>query len=324
MPSATIAPAIRRLDLLVRDSREQTGNRDYSATEGVRQREFVRHANDGQTRIFNKICDVHPSLYTKEGFLDVTAGEAAIPLAADVYLRHNIIKVEFSANGDANNYQTLELRSPRQEVSVPGVPDGYFLRDGSIILTPKPSVGGTNAVRLNYQYVLPTLDIRRGKIASVALAGSALTTITLTDDAALIDETANDLADGWVDYISVVDKDGVITAQNIPVTAYVAATRVISCATTLELTEAIVAGSYVVFGRFATTHSPLVPVCERYIAHYMALLVQMRDSNSESSDTNPLLVSIEREILDSVEALEEDLIAIPILDGTFLNYSEEI
>ncbi len=324
MPSATVAPAIRRLDILVRDSREQTGNAAYSATEGVRQREFVRHANDAQTRIFNKICDVHPSLYTKEGFLDVTAGTASIALAADIYLRHNVLKIDFSANGDANNYTPLDLRTPRQEITSLGIPDGYFLRDGYVILTPKPSIGGTNALRLNYQYALPTLDIRRGKIASVALTGSALTTITLTDDTTLIDETADDLADGWVDYISVVDKDGAITAQNIPVTAYVAATRVISCAAALAVTETIVAGSYVVFGRYATTHSPLVQICERYISHYMSLLVQMRDSNSESADTNPLLLAIEQEILDSVESLEEDITAIPILDRSFLDYSEEI
>lgn len=166
---------MERLDLLVRQVRDQTGNQQYSATQGIRQREFVRYANDAQMRIYNKILMERSTLYLRVGYMDVEANDAVYTLATDIFLKHNILKVDYSQNGDARNYSPLTLRSSRQEVSSPGHPDSYFLRHGEIVLSPIPTQAATNGLRLNYQYTLPTLDIRRAKTTGVAMIGATAT-----------------------------------------------------------------------------------------------------------------------------------------------------
>lgn len=308
----------RRLDVLVRDVRDATGNKDYTNDSGVLQRVFVRHANDAQSRIFNRMMDEHPSLFIKQGFLDTVMGTASYALPTDIYLKHNISTVAYAPNGNAQLYSPLELRQPRDEVTINGYPTGYFLRDGNIVLTPVPSQSATSGLRFTYQYTLPTIDIRRGLVSA-----HGLTSITLTSDTTLISETEDDLTGGWVDYISVVDKDGVQVATAIPVTSYSSTTKIITCTLTAAQNSAVTNGSnYVVFGTNATTHSALLPICERYLSHYMTLLVQIGDSSSNATYTNPVLMAIEQEIIESIANLEEDIVAIPILDYSMLNYTD--
>lgn len=315
--------SIRRLDLLVRDARDQSNNQRFGPNQGVPQREFVRYANDAQERIYNLMTQEHQSLFCKESFKDSVAGQASYTLPTDVFLKHNVIKIDYSNNGNPINYSPLTLRTPRQEVSVTGFPDGYFLRDGSFVVSPIPGNSVTNAFRLNYQYSLPVLDIRRASVTSYSVGGSNVTNITLTDNTILTQENEDDLANGNVDYICIVTKDGVITAQGIPIVSYNATTNVATCNHTLSAGESITAGNYVVFGTYATTHSVLPSVCERYLTEYTSLRVQMRDSNSSDVSLNsPILQVIEKEILDSIASLEEDILSIPILDRSFMNYTD--
>src|SRR5574343_2049932 len=129
---------LERFDLLVRRAREQSGNRTYSSTSGVQQREMVRYGNDAQKHLFGQITQAHTSLYTAEDFIDVVANQAEYTLDEDVYLKSNIIKVDYSQTGNALLYQPLALRTPRQERSAPGYRVAFFLRDGSLIRSPIP------------------------------------------------------------------------------------------------------------------------------------------------------------------------------------------
>ncbi len=318
---------MERLDLTIRAVRDQTGNQQYSATQGIRQREFIRYANDAQMRIYNLIMQERSSLYMKLGYLDVVANQALYTLPTDIFLKHNILKVDYSTNGDARLYSPLDLRTPRQEVSAPGYPDSYLLRQGQIVLTPIPQQAATNGLRLNYQYIIPALDIRRGTISAITTGGAYTTSITLTP-ATVTDETADDLVDGWAESVSVVNAAGTIISQStgLPVSSYVEATGVLTftASSVLTASNALTVGQYVTFGANATTHSQLPEVAERYLREYMALRIQMRDSNTESSDTSQVLRSLEEEILDSIANLEEDLPSIPILDTSMLNYDEDL
>jgi hypothetical protein len=312
--------ATTRLDILIRQARDASGNQTYSTTQGIPQREFVKSANHAQERIYNKILQKRPSIFVKEGFLDSTASTQAVALPSDVHLSHNIVSVDYSPTGNVQDYYPLELRSLKQRVNANGHPDSYVLRDGYLLASPIPPATVENAFRLNYQYVLPELDIRRAKIS----AYSSGTSLTLTDDSTLTEENEDDLSNGWVDYCTVVDKDGAVKARDIPVTSYNSTTNVISTTKTLSSGESITAGNYLVFGTYATTHSSLPKIAERYLYTYMQLFAQLRDSNVEALDTNPILKAIEDEILDGVEMLEEDTFAIPITDYSFLSSTEDM
>ncbi len=309
--------ALERLDILVRAARARSGNQEYGDSQGVPQRDFVAYANDAQDRIFNLMMQRRPSLFVKEGFLTTQSGVASYALPSDVYLGHNVLKVEYTPNGDAQLYSPLSLTTPRAEVTIPGLPDSYFLRDGRLIVSPKPSTGYANALRLNYQYVIPRVDIRRAKIDSVNTGAG---TITLTDDTTLTEENVAELTGGWVDYVCVVDKDGAIIDQDRAFSSYNSTTRVLTLTT---LSGSLAASNqYVVFGKNTTTHSSLPDVCRRYLLEYMTLRGQMSDTSSEAQATSPLLQSIEREILDAIESLEEDIFSLTILDQSMLNYAE--
>lgn len=312
--------ALDRLDLLIRQARERSGNQTFGDSQGVPQRNYVAYANDAQARLFNLIMLRNPNLYTKEGFITTIAGQAAYSLPTDVYLKSRLTSVQFTPNGNAQLYYPLEHRTSRQEVSIPALPDSYFLRDGKMVLSPTPMAGYANAVRINYQYTIPKLDVRRAKVASVGGGG---TLITLTNDSTLTQETENDLVGGWIDYAAFVDQFGVQVSTSDPISAYSTATKVL----TLQFADPLIQpGQYLVSGGGAngtTTHSSLPDICSRYMVEYMAMRAQVSDTSSEAQNANAVLASIETEILDAVDMLEEVIFAITILDQQFLNYTDD-
>jgi hypothetical protein len=314
-----------RADLIIRNIRTRTGNAAYSSTSGIQQREIVQYLNDAQERIYNKILQANSSLFQQQAYLPTQYGVAAVPLPTDsIYLDHNIVAVMYSFNGNPINYAPLELRTVRQEISVVGYPNGYFLMGSNLYLVPIPANTVANALKITYQYVIPELDIRRATVSAVTGAAPTLTSVTLAQDSYLITESESDLSSGWVDYVCFVDKDGNQLAEGKPVVSYDSTTKILTMNTTLGATETVPVGCYLVFGKNATTTSPLPKICERYLTEYGVMRTQMRDSNSEAAETTPLLTAIETEIIEAVEELEEDIFAIPIGDNGFLNYADEL
>lgn len=306
-----------RADIIIRTARARSGNKDFGRNQGVAQREFVQYLNDAQARIYNLLLQTRSSLFQRQVYLDTTARSPYVELPEDdIFLGHNVVAAMYSHNGNAVNYAPLELRTVRQEVSVQGYPGSYFLLEDQLVLSPYPGSGVQNAIKLTYQKVIPSLDIRRAKVASGSVA-----TYVLTDNATLLDETEDDLADGWVDYVSFVDADGDEVVSELGVVSYTAATRTLVLSAT---PSASIVGSYLVFGKNVTTHCQLPEICERYLTEYTVMRAQMGDSNKESVATSPVLMAIEKEIVDAVEELEEDISAIPILDSSMMNYADSI
>lgn len=308
----------QRVDILVRDARQKSGHQVYSAQTGISQREFVEYLNDAQDHIYNLILQERSTLYRKKGTLTVTAGTAEYTLPADGYLKHNINYVRYSPTGSAQDYYTLNLRTSREQLSFSGLPDSYMLRDGTLIVSPIPSQGGV--LQLEYQYVLPTLDIRRAQPFFIS-PGVGNQSIILTD--VLISESTYDLSNGMVDYVCIVDKDGAALQSNLPVVSYDSTTRELLVNPPTSLSVDGTGTGYVVFGYSATTHSALPQICKRYLVEYATMRAQTRDSNSEAMMTAPLLQMLEREILDSIANLEEDNMSVPILDSQWLGEYDE-
>jgi hypothetical protein len=318
----------QRAELLVNEVRRKTGHRTYDAAgqQGLPQREFVEFLGEAQDRIYNLLLQERPTLYRREDTIDLTAGTAEYDLPEDCFLSHNVTKVEYSPTGNAQDYLNLEQRTSGEQVSIQGYPDSYFFRDGQIILSPIPD-SSAGVVRLEYQYVIPSLDIRRGTIASSATSGGYYTSVTMTP-ATVSEETEAEFTDGLVDYVAVVDRNGTVTTQftGCPVSSYNSTTGQITFVTSSVSTtgNAFAVGNYVVFGRYASTHSQLPQVAKRYLVEYACMRCQIRDSNAlEAALTSPLMQMIEREVLDAIANLEEDTFAIPILDYDYLGEDYE-
>lgn len=310
--------AIDRLDILIRQARARAGNQEFGDGQGVPQRNYVDYANNAQQRLYNLMMLRNPNLFTKQGYVSTTANVAEYDLPTDVYLKSRLLSVQYTPNGNAQLYYPLAHRSPRQQVSISALPDAYFLRNGQIILSPMPMTGYANAIRLNYQYVIPTLDMRRARIASV---NTGTGTYTLVDDALLTQETESDLSNEWVDTVSVVDSTGLVKDAAKTFVSYNSTTKALVC--TSLVGSLAVAGDFLVFGSNVTTHSVLPDICGRYIVEYMALRSQVSDTSTEAQSTNAILTSMEQEILESIDMLEDDPVAIAILDNSMLSSGED-
>lgn len=298
-----IAAMETRAELLIREIRQKTGHETFSAQQGLPQRMFVSYLNDAQDRLTNLINQEHGTTMRKVAFVSIVAGTASYTLPTDVYLGHNIVKVDYTTTGDYRDAVTLTLRTSREEVSVRGFPDGYFLRDGSIVLSMIPEQAGQ--IRIEYQYVIPQLGIRVGTYASAGGIGDYELA------AAPLQEQIYDMQNGFVDYISFVTAEGTVTAGATFV-SYDAATFTVSLA---SVTGTPALGNYMVFGKYASTHSMLPQPAKRYLIEYAVARCQTADSNAlETQMTSPYVQGIEAEVLDAYAVLEEDVMGIPVLD----------
>ncbi len=314
----------QRTDVLVRDVRARTGNRTYDYSSGVPQREFTEALNDAQDGLFNRILQERSTLFRKQGTpISAVAGQATYTLPTDVYLQHNITKIEYSPTGLAQDYVPLDARISKEELSVRGYPDSYFLRDGSMIVSPIPD-SSTGTFRMEYQYTIPSLDLRRATYTAVGTSGGYIVSLTLSLSG-MLQETKDDLANGYVDYICTVDSTGASRAAGFRVTGFNATTGVLTfpASTYLSATYPNIAtgmnADYLVFGQNASTHSSLPQVAKRYLVEYASARIQIRDANAlEAALTSPLMQRIEQEVLDAYASLEEDNFHIPILDYQFL------
>jgi len=308
---------MRRLDQLIAEVRAQTKNEEYGTNRGIQQNEMVRYMRDAQARIENLIKQQHPNVVVREAFIDSISGQEEYTIPTDAYASSNIIRVEYSITGNVRDYYPLDLRSLAQRCTVPGDPEFYIPRSSKILINPIPYNSVSSGIRLNYQYRLPSLDIRRGTVSGsvINIVTRRVTSITFANDSNL-DNTG--LADA--DYVCVVDRYGNFLMRDLICSSYNSGTRTLSidAAFTYAIGETLPNGSYVTIGKYTTTHSQLDDICERYLNAYTAWKVLKRDSNVDSSDQQVELQAMEQEIVDCYAQLDEDIDTIPMISNDWL------
>lgn len=308
---------MRRIEFLITDVRASTNNQEWSQSEGVPQSEFIRWLRDAQRRLHNLISQQHPTVFVKEAILDVVQGQESYPVPSDAFLGQKIIAMEYSSTGNINAFRPVELGRFKERHRVPGYPRIYIPRDGSFLLNPIPQSNVAQGLSVTYQYVLPTLDIRRGSIASSVLTSSPnhVTSITLNNDSTL-DPT---IFAAGVDYVCIVDKDGNFLMKDIAISSWNPTTLTLTGDATFlyQTGETIPAGSYIVVGKNTSTHSPLTDLCEDYLMDYCGYQILRRDSNIDSAEALSNLQAKEKEIVDSYANLSEDFEGIPIVSHEF-------
>lgn len=305
---------MRRLDILITQSRRSTENLDFTTDAGIQDQEIIQYFNDAQDEMFGLILNLFPDMYQAEEIIDVVASQEGYDIPADAYVGQRIEKVEYSRNGQDRDYYILKKGDKRERLNgTSGNPSFYIRQGNKILIQPKPEVGGK--LRVLYQRSIPTLDIRRAVVGSVTLGANTITNLTLDttqniDDVELVDN----------DYITIVNKFGVIKMKSIPITAIDTTTGVVTvdAGFTFEDGETITAGDYVLRGTNATTHSQLPNECENYLLEYTNTRLQMRDSSADANDLAMLVQKMEAGLKQTFAEPDGDVNQIPILDTQFL------
>lgn len=310
---------MKRIDLLITESRRTTGNQNYTSETGVQDAEFIRALNDAQERIQSLILNTYPRLFQKRKEIDAVTNQEAYDNPVDLFMDTRIEKIEYSNNGDSKNYYKLDAGETDEQLNTTSGAPSFYIRESKQFLS-QPAPQGGGKFRMTYQRSFPKLDKRRGKVLTVALDGTTKTINSLVLDPTLItNDDAQEIND--TEYICVVSKDGTVKMTKIPCSVDTNTGIVtVDADFVYETGETIDVGDWVVTGKYATTHSQLSDICERYLLQFCNWRILKRDSSNDSAESNQELKEMENEIIDSYRKADNDVKGIPILDYDYLSF----
>lgn len=310
---------MKRVDLLISEARENTSTEEFTSETGVQDSKFLRALNDGQDRIQSLILNEYPSLFQKETVKIATVNSPFIDTPSDLFLDSRIEVVEYSPTGSTNDFYKLSEKRADERVNgaSSGNPSTYIRQSRRLIIQPPPSQAGS--VRITHQKAFPRLDKRRGRVSSVTLDTVNRTISNLVLDTSIL--TSDDVTYmNQIEYLTVVSKNGTIKMQGIPITEVNSSTGVVTVETfTYDADETIAVGDYVVAGAYATTHSELPDICERYLLRFTEFRILKGDSSSDANLEDKEIKEMEMDIVASYSKASNDVQGIPILDSSFLD-----
>lgn len=306
---------MRPLDQLITTSRRATGNTDYTSTAGVQDEEFIQALNDAQEEIHSIINVLFPTILMAEKYIDVSIGQETYAIPSDCYMGTRIDNISYSPTGLDQDYYPIRKGSLKERIDgINGNPSFYLRQGSSLIIQPAPQQGGK--LRVVYQKAIPYLDIRRGTVQAVTLGTNTITSLTL--DPSNLD--ASELLEQ--NYITIVDKYGVVQMKEIPVDAIDTSTGVVTVTAgfTFSSGETIVAGNYALRGKNSSTNSQLPDVCEKYLLEYCNMRIFVRDSSTDQAEIAALMAKIEGTLRQAFAEPDNDVDRIAIIDPFYLGY----
>lgn len=308
---------MRRIDLLISEARQETNNVIFTDDTGIQDSEFLRWSNSAQMRLLSLIQQAHPDLFQRETIVQAIQGQEEYDIPANTFLGTRVQNIEYSRTKLTEDYYLLKKGFLKERVNGPtGTPSFYIRFSNQFFCQPSPATSGS--FRVISQLALPRLDIRRAVVASSVLDGS---TNSITS---LILNTSLDIADQMMiaeSYICIVDKDGAILMEGIPISDVNITTGVVTIDPGFSYIsgESIPAGSFVVLGQYSSTHSQLPIVAERYLVEMMIWKCAKRDANAASQEQSSEIAQIENEIVASYAEPDEDISFVAVLNSEYMD-----
>lgn len=310
---------IRRVDQLIDTSRQATENTQFTETAGLQDSEFIQYLNDAQDEIHAIINNTFPNILMKDKEITLVSNQEGYDLPKDVYLGTRIDLVEFSYSGNQQNYYPLKKGSMKERLNgVPGNPSFYIRRSNQVLIQPRPQSSGK--IRITYQYAIPRLDVRRGQTISPTAVDPVTKTITaLYLDPLQVIEDQELLSQN---YITVIDKNGIVKMRSIPITSINTTTGQVTVDPSFifEDGETIGVGDYVCKGEFSTTNSQLPDICERFLLEYCNTRILMRDSNTDQEAIAAIMSKAQDTITKAFAEPDSDPGYVAILDAQYFGW----
>lgn len=307
---------MRRTELLILDVMRMTKSEAID-TSGTNKDIYVQFLQEGQDKLQSYICSMFPHTFLNESLINLVVGQEIYTLPEDLYMGTRLASVEFLFNqGVAGSYIRIPPARFKDRVSYfsSNVPLYYIRRNNTLLMNPIPRQAVTGGLRIVYQKQLRRLDIRRGKISSVAMTGSTINSITLNISPTLVKDSPTIAAAidilNLQDYICIVDRDGNSILDNIPIDSYNSTTGVITVSSgfTTTLSSGAFTSQYITSGKLSTTHSQLSDMCERYLVSYCASKIfTIRGCMAEGQVFDSEVKKLEDDILESYSQPDEDI-----------------
>jgi len=307
----------RLIDYIIDDVREHTENEDFSDTEGISDNEFIRFINDAQYRIHNKITQQHPSVFIKEKIYSIVSNQESYTLPHDIYLSNKVTQVDYKPTTSDSGYYPLKHGSLRNRLSgVRGDPERYIRKSGTVLVAPTPQ-SSSGKLRLSYVSKVPELAKRSASVSAITLNSSDNSITSLTLDIAT--DSIDSVTLNKRNYFTVVDRNGNIQMSRIEFDSIDTSTGVVTITSgfSYDSGESIAAGDYLVTGKYATTHSELNEMVERYLIAYASWKILKRDSSIDSQEAMGELAQMESDIIEAYADVEDDITEIPVIDEDF-------
>ncbi len=134
----------RRIDLLIREVRQETGNEDYGASAGISDSQICSYFNDALSLLERGINSEHAGQFKAEDFITLVAGQEKYDLPLDFLPSGGVVSVEY-ATGDASSadprWQPLkEITDIERNRGSSSIPYAYEVVNKQIWLKDKPQV----------------------------------------------------------------------------------------------------------------------------------------------------------------------------------------
>lgn len=197
---ASVAPiyasGTRRLEEMIADARRMAYQENYSYTEGWDDNTVARIFNLGMDRLYAGITEIDNPANINEVALDVIAQQTEYPIPIDIHMAIRIMDVRYIYGTQSWEFITLRQGMIQDRFGYPtNIPDTYAIRNGKMILSPAPNLTKLRSLIVNFQVRMRSLDVRRGKVASVLTHVGTITNITNATNA-LVTDPAHGLVTG--------------------------------------------------------------------------------------------------------------------------------
>ena len=160
--------ATRSLEELNRTTRGLCYAEEYSLTEGWDDNKVGAIFNLGLNKLYQAITENDQPANIEQVKIASIAGVQAYDLPIDVYMAIRINDARFYWGTSEYNFVTLEQRTISERLGYPTqFPTSFAIRNGQILLTPAPGVTKDDAIVLNFQKRLRTIDFRRGQVNTI-------------------------------------------------------------------------------------------------------------------------------------------------------------
>jgi len=187
----------RRIDEMAANARQLAFQEDYSFTEGWNDNTVGEIFNLGLNQLYDKITQVDSVANIEEFSTTVFAGVQSYPIPQDVKLAIQIMNVRYLYGPETWQFTTLEQGMIQDRFSYPtNIPSTYCIRNGFILLSPTPNITRENALIVNYQKRMRSLDYRRGKVSNIISEFGTVTNISNANPAVVFTSNTGTLAPG--------------------------------------------------------------------------------------------------------------------------------